>query len=119
MDQVLAKLYPEQIEQPNGMRALGAWGWGASRMIDYFETDKSIDARKIIVVGHSRGGKAALWCGAQDRRVAVAISNESRKFGRKISRRNFGETVEIITRNFPTGSYLNMLLLPIMKMNYL
>jgi hypothetical protein len=101
VDQVLAKLYPEQIEQPNGMRALGAWGWGASRMIDYFETDKSIDARKIIVVGHSRGGKAALWCGAQDRRVAVAISNESGNSGAKISRRNFGETVEIITRNFP------------------
>ena len=101
ISQILTKLYPEQILQPNGMRALGAWGWGVSRIIDYLETDKAIDARKVIVVGHSRGGKAALWCGAQDRRVAIAVSNESGNSGAKISRRNFGETVEIITRSFP------------------
>ncbi|HBC38244.1 MAG TPA: acetylxylan esterase, partial [Porphyromonadaceae bacterium] len=101
VNQILTKLYPEQTLQPNGMRALGAWGWGVSRIIDYFETDKDIDASKVIVVGHSRGGKAALWCGAQDRRVAIAVSNESGNSGAKISRRNFGETVEVITRNFP------------------
>ena len=101
VNQVLPKLYPEQLPQPDGMRALGAWGWGASRIIDYFETDKAIDAGKVIVVGHSRGGKAALWCGAQDRRVAIAVSNESGNSGAKISRRNFGETVEVITRKFP------------------
>ena len=83
------------------MRALGAWGWGASRVIDYFETDKTIDAKKIAVVGHSRGGKAALWCGAQDKRVAIAISNESGNSGAKISRRNFGESIAAITKNFP------------------
>lgn len=101
INQILTKLYPEQMQQPNGMRALGAWGWGASRIIDYFETDKAINAKKVIVVGHSRGGKAALWCGAQDKRVAIAISNESGNSGAKISRRNFGETVEVITRAFP------------------
>ena len=101
VNQVLTRLYPEQIQLPNGMRALGAWSWGASRIIDYFETDKAIDAEKVIVVGHSRGGKAALWCGAQDERVAIAVSNESGNSGAKISRRNFGETVEVITRAFP------------------
>ncbi len=101
VNQILAKLYPEQILQANGMRALGAWGWGASRVIDYFETEKAIDAEKVIVVGHSRGGKAALWCGAQDKRVAIAVSNESGNSGAKLSRRDFGETVEAITRNFP------------------
>lgn len=100
-DQLISKLYPEQLNQKNGMRALGAWGWGASRIIDFLETEEKIDSKKIIVAGHSRGGKAALWCGALDQRVAVTISNESGNSGAKISRRNFGESVEVITRVFP------------------
>lgn len=95
------KLYPEQLEMNNGMGALGAWGWGASRAIDYFETYRFVDAKKIIVVGHSRGGKSSLWCAAQDKRVAIAISNDSGNSGAAISRRNFGETIEIIYQNFP------------------
>lgn len=98
---VLDQLYPEQLAMNNGMRALGAWGWGASRCIDYFETDKTIDTRKVITVGHSRGGKASLWCGAQDQRVAITISNESGNSGAALSRRNFGETVERIVEHFP------------------
>ena len=98
---VLDQLYPEQLQMNNGMRALGAWGWGASRAIDYFETDQSVDAKKIITVGHSRGGKASLWCGAQDERVAITISNESGNSGAKLSRRNFGETVKRISEFFP------------------
>jgi hypothetical protein len=92
------ELYPEQLEMDNGMRALGAWGWGASRAIDYFETDSLVDAKKIITVGHSRGGKASLWCGAQDKRVAIAVSNESGNSGAALSRRNFGEDIKKIIR---------------------
>ncbi len=95
------QLYPEQLDMDNGMAALGAWGWGASRVIDYFEKDKLVDAKKIISVGHSRGGKASLWFGAQDQRVAIAVSNESGNSGAALSRRNFGETVKIITQNIP------------------
>jgi hypothetical protein len=98
---ILDQLYPEQLEMDNGMHALGAWGWGAARAIDYFEKDKSVDATKIISVGHSRGGKSSLWFGAQDERVAITISNESGNSGAALSRRNFGETVDRITTNFP------------------
>ena len=83
------------------MAALGSWAWAAGRCIDWFERSKNIDAAKVIVVGHSRGGKAALWCGAQDKRVAAVISNESGNSGAKISRRNFGETIKVITAKFP------------------
>lgn len=100
-DEIIKKLYPEQQFLSNGMRALGAWGWGASRAIDYFETDKAIDAQKVIVIGHSRSGKAALWCGVQDKRVVITISNESGNSGAKISRRNYGESVDVITKAFP------------------
>ncbi len=98
---ILEKLYPGQLKMDNGMRALGAWGWGASRAIDWFEKDESIDAAKIISVGHSRGGKASLWLGVQDKRVAITVSNESGNSGAALSRRNFGETVERITQSFP------------------
>lgn len=98
---VLDQLYPEQLAMDNGMRTLGAWGWGLSRAIDYFETDNSVDAAKVITVGQSRGGKASLWCGAQDQRVAITIANNSGHAGAALSRRNFGETVQRITTGFP------------------
>ena len=98
---ILDQLYPEQLEMDNGMRGLGAWGWGAARAIDYFEKDQLVDATKIISVGHSRGGKSSLWFGAQDEHVAITISNESGNSGAALSRRYFGETVDRITTNFP------------------
>jgi len=73
--------------------ALRAWAWGASRALDYFETDKSVDARQVGIEGHSRYGKAALITMAYDARFAIAYVSSSGEAGAKLFRRNFGEQV--------------------------
>jgi hypothetical protein len=74
--------------------ALRAWAWGASRALDYFETDKSVDAKQVGVEGHSRYGKAAVVAMAYDHRFAIAFVSSSGEGGVKIHRRNWGELVE-------------------------
>lgn len=95
------QLYPEQITADNGMRAVGAWGWGASRVMDYFEKNKEIDKNKVALVGHSRGGKAALWAGANDQRFAIIIANCSGNSGASMLHRQFGERITNINTGFP------------------
>jgi GH35 family endo-1,4-beta-xylanase len=74
--------------------ALRAWAWGASRALDYFQTDKSVDARRVGLEGHSRYGKAVLVAMAYDPRFAIAFVSSSGAAGAKLHRRNWGELVE-------------------------
>jgi len=75
---------------------LRAWAWGASRALDYFESDKSVDARHVGVAGHSRWGKTALIAMAYDQRFAIVYDSSSGEGGSKLHRRNWGELVENI-----------------------
>ena len=85
----------------NEWGALGAWAWGLSRMVDYLETDKNVDAKKIIVTGFSRLGKASMWSAAQDPRYAVVISCESGVGGISLYRATTAETIEHLNTAFP------------------
>lgn len=80
--------------KPDDWGGLRAWAWGASRALDYLETDRSVDARQVGIEGMSRYGKAALVAMAYDQRFAVGFIGSSGEGGAKIHRRNWGELVE-------------------------
>jgi hypothetical protein len=73
---------------------LKAWAWGASRALDYLETDKAVDAKRVGLEGHSRWGKATMVAMAYDPRLAIAYSSSSGQGGAKINRRDYGEVIE-------------------------
>jgi len=86
-----------QPRKPDDWGALRAWAWGASRGLDYLETDPAVDAKKVGLEAVSRYGKAALVTMAFDQRFAMALVGSSGEGGAKLYRRNFGEAVENLT----------------------
>ena len=80
--------------KPNDWGSLAAWGWGISKLIDYFQTDTDVDATKIGVTGHSRYGKAALVAMAYEPRLAIAFPSCSGSLGAKMNRRHWGQDLE-------------------------
>jgi (4-O-methyl)-D-glucuronate---lignin esterase len=94
-------LASDQTEpRPDEWGTISAWAWGISRIMDYFETDKAVDAKRVAIQGFSRLGKTVLWAGAKDTRVAAVFSGCAGELGSALARRDWGETVDDMAQNF-------------------
>lgn len=91
-------LKPGQAERgPEDWGSIAAWAWGMSRVQDYLEMDKSVDAKRVAIHGISRLGKTVMWAGAHDQRFAMVIESCSGEGGTALSHRDYGETVAHLT----------------------
>ncbi len=94
MQGIIGLVNKGEPRKPDDWGSLRAWAWGASRALDYFETDKAADAGHVGIEGLSRYGKAAIVTMAYDERFAIGFIGSSGAGGTKLYRRIFGEQVE-------------------------
>jgi hypothetical protein len=87
----------EADRAPDSWGSISAWAWGMSRVEDYFETDKDIDAKRVAIHGVSRLGKTVTWAGAHDQRFAAVIASCGGEGGAALSHRDYGETIAHLT----------------------
>ncbi len=97
----LAACYDAVNRGRNGCGAIGYWAWAASRILDWLQTHSRVNSARIAVAGHSRLGKTALWCAANDPRFSLVFSNDSGCSGAAITREKAGERIADITKTFP------------------
>ena len=100
---VFPAVQPEGERDDESWATISAWAWADSRLLDWMETEPLIDAKHVGVVGHSRGGKTAIWAGVTDKRFAMACSNDSGCSGAKLNHIDLPKSEHIaqILKNFP------------------
>jgi hypothetical protein len=96
------RLFPDYASNrpADMMGSIAAWAWGMNKVVDYLRADPLIKSDEIGVIGHSRNGKTALWCGAQNPAVALTISSCSGCSGAAITRGKDGEHIRDITMRY-------------------
>ena len=103
-DQGVFSAYQKSVDRDErSWGTLSAWAWAASRVMDWIGTEGTIDAKKVVLVGHSRGGKTALWAGATDDRFAIVCANDSGCAGAKLNHIDLPESQSIahLVGHFP------------------
>lgn len=101
LDELLPGLFGASERDESGSGTIGYWSWAAQRVMDCLAVLPGVDSSRIAVIGHSRLGKTALWCGATDERFNLVISVQSGCSGAAVTRGKVGERVAHITGNFP------------------
>lgn len=71
-----APVVKRQEREAPGWKGLGRVVWDARRVVDYLQTLDFVDPDRIACMGHSLGGKMALYAAAFDRRIRASVGSD-------------------------------------------